>query len=371
MTPRSHDRRKAFSVTQVPSGDNPQGYLYVVLQGEQYESAEQLVQESYVLRLSAWAVIGSLGFGLFAGLLLFHLLTRRLQRLATIMETFQRSDFTHHQPYAAKSRLAGDEIESLGEAFDGMAERIISQLNELKDQDRLRRELVAQVSHDLRTPLAALHGYLETMIMKDTALNSGQKKEYLAIALRQSNRLTQMVEELFELAHLEARDAQPQYESCALGELLQDVTQKFQLHTEKNNLQLSMAPPPAMPLITTDIAMAERLLDNLISNAIDHTPNGGAITLGIILENNEITVSVSDTGPGIPAADLPHIFSPFYRGSAQAGNQGHAGLGLAIVKRIAELLQGKLKVVNNPEGGAIFTFSLPVALPDSHRPTIR
>ncbi|MEE9358012.1 HAMP domain-containing protein [Candidatus Vondammii sp. HM_W22] len=143
--PRSHDRRKAFSVTQVPSGDNPQGYLYLVLQGEQYESAEQLVQESYVLRLSAWAVIGSLGFGLFAGLLLFHLLTRRLQRLATIMETFQRSDFTHHQPYAAKSRLAGDEIESLGEAFDGMAERIISQLNELKDQDRLRRELVAQV----------------------------------------------------------------------------------------------------------------------------------------------------------------------------------------------------------------------------------
>ncbi len=209
------------------------------------------------------------------------------------------------------------------------------------------------------------------MIMKDTALNSGQKKEYLAIALRQSNRLTQMVEELFELAHLEARDAQPQYESCALGELLQDVTQKFQLHTEKNNLQLSMAPPPAMPLITTDIAMAERLLDNLISNAIDHTPNGEAITLGIILENNEITVSVSDTGPGIPAADLPHIFSPFYRGSAQAGNQRHAGLGLAIVKRIAELLQGKLKVVNNPEGGAIFTFSLPVALPDSHQPTIR
>ncbi len=359
--PRSHDRRKAFSVTPVPSGEAPEGYLYVVLQGEQYETAEQVIQESYVLRLSAWAVAGSLGFGLLAGLLLFHLLTRRLQRLSVVMSTFQDNGFTRHVPYAVGKKAEADELGRLGASFDRMAERMIAQFGEIKEQDRLRRELVAQVSHDLRTPLAALHGYLETLRIKSDQLDAAGQQEYLDIALRQSGRLTRMVEDLFELAHLEARDAQPKLEPCAIAELLQDVIQKFRLPAEEAKVQLEMAQPAYAPLVMADIAFTERILDNLLGNAIEHTRAGGSVTVTLTTDKAVTTISVADTGPGIPDDELTHLFDPFYRGKGQKAEQGHAGLGLAIAKRIVELQGGRLTVKNRSEGGADFTFTLPLS----------
>ena len=161
--PRSYERQKAFSVTPVPSAANPEGYLYVVLQGEEFDAVNNAIRESYFLHLSTWAVAGSLLFGLLAGLLIFHLLTRRLHRLTWLMDNFRMNDLSAYVPYGKDMEHGADEIDRLGATFDHMAERIIDQLNELKSQDTLRRELVAQVSHDLRTPLASLHGYLETL----------------------------------------------------------------------------------------------------------------------------------------------------------------------------------------------------------------
>ncbi|MEJ1382624.1 MAG: HAMP domain-containing sensor histidine kinase [Candidatus Sedimenticola sp. (ex Thyasira tokunagai)] len=360
--PRSHDRKKAFSVTPVPSGDAPEGYLYVVLQGEEFDSAEQIVLESYALRFSAWVVAVSLGIGLLIGLLLFHLLTRRLQRLSQVMDTFRHSEFTQHIPYSSQGSHSHDEVALLGTAFDSMAERITVQLSELKDQDQLRRELVAQISHDLRTPLAALHGYLETLRMKGLQLETSTQQEYLEIALRQSTQLTSMVEDLFELAHLEARDLQPKFEPCAIAELLQDVAQKFRLHAEKSQVQLRMSPPATAPLITADIALTERLLDNLISNAIEHTPVGGLVDLSLTTGECTVSVTVTDSGSGIDEDDLPRLFEPFYQGKNRGGTSGHAGLGLAIAKRIAELQDGELTVQNSVKSGASFCFTLPLCL---------
>jgi signal transduction histidine kinase len=356
--PRSHDRRKAFSVTPVPAGEMSAGYLYVVLRGEQYDSAEQVVQESYVFRFSAWALAGSLGFGLVAGLMLFHILTRRLQRLAGVMQGFQQSGFSEHSSFTTPSRVGSDEIDRLGATFDQMAQRIIAQWGELKRQDHLRRELVAQISHDLRTPLAVLHGYLETLQMKESDQASEEWKEFLAISLRQSERLKRMVEELFELAQLEARETRPSCEPVALPELVQDVVQKFLLQAESAAISLNMAPPPRLPLVSADVALTERVLDNLIANAIDHTPAGGHIDVRLQVEDESVQVLVADTGPGVPTADLPHIFEPFYR-SADAGRSGaHAGLGLAIARRISELQGGTLGVKNQAEGGACFILTL-------------
>ena len=356
--PRSHDRMKAFSVTPIPSNDTPEGYLYVVLQGEEFDSIEQMVKESYVLRFSTWLVAGSLTVGLLIGLLLLHLLTRRLQRLSRVMESFEASEFTQHKVYS----LSGDErdeIARLGRAFDNMAGRIIQQLSELKDQDQLRRELVAQISHDLRTPLAALQGHLESLKLRGDQLEEEAREEYLETALRQSNRLTHMVEELFELAHLEARDMETSIEPCAIAELLQDVAQKFRLQMEKAGVALHFSPPVNMPLVYADIALTERLLDNLIGNAIDHTPSGGSVTLVLKEEGEQMVVSVCDSGHGISEEELPHLFDPFFRGAGKSGKK-HAGLGLAIAKRIAELQGGGLEAFNAPESGACFRFSLPL-----------
>lgn len=357
--PRSHERRKAFSVTPVPSGQTPEGYLYVVLRGEEFDSVEQVVQGSYVARLSAWAVVGSLGFGLAAGLLLFHLLTRRLQRLSAVMDGFDLSGFSVHRPYAVNDDRGHDEVDRLGITFDRMAERITSQLRRLKEQDALRRQLVAHVSHDLRTPLASLRGYLETLQMKEGELSPKERSEYLGVALRQSERLTQLVEQLFELARLEAKETRPRREPFAIAELLQDVVQKFRLKADQAGVRLEMHGPPAMLFVSADIALTERVLDNLIGNAIDHTPAGGEVSLALGAGVGQVRVTVSDTGPGIRTEDLPRIFEPFYRSNTSSGAGVHAGLGLAIARRIAELQDGQLTVENPPRGGSVFTFTLP------------
>ncbi|MBT3064346.1 MAG: HAMP domain-containing sensor histidine kinase [Candidatus Thiodiazotropha sp.] len=363
--PRSHERRKAFSVTPVPAGDMPAGYLYVVLRGEEYDNAEQAVEESYVLRYSASAVAVSLGFGLLTGLLLFHWLTRRVQRLSQVMSTFQQSDFTHHEPFAkAKKEPGGDEVDRLGAAFDEMAARIIDQWGQLKEQDRLRRELVAQVSHDLRTPLAALHGYLETVNMKGEELNEERRDEYLAIALNQSERLKGMVEELFELAQLEARDTQPVCEPMPLAELVQDVFHKFQLRAHESGISLGWRVSGHQPYVNADFALTERVLDNLIVNALDHVEKDGTVSLMISEREREAVVSITDSGGGISEDDLPHIFEPFYK-KRQAGKDGnHAGLGLAIARRMVELQGGTITATNSESGGACFSFTLPLVQSD-------
>ncbi|MCU7937619.1 MAG: HAMP domain-containing histidine kinase [Candidatus Thiodiazotropha sp. (ex Dulcina madagascariensis)] len=361
--PRSHQRRKAFSVTPVPAGDMPAGYLYVVLRGEEYDHAEQAVQESYAIRYSAGAVAVSLGFGLLTGLLLFHWLTRRLQRLSSVMATFQESDFARHEPFAETPEPKGDEVDRLGAAFDEMAQRIIDQWGQLKEQDRLRRELVAQVSHDLRTPLAALHGYLETLNMKGDDLDQDRREAYLGIALNQSGRLKRMVEDLFDLAQLEARETRPVCETLPLAELLQDVMQKFQLRAQEAGVKLDWQIPESPCFVEADFALTERVLDNLIGNALDHVDEGGMVRLEILQQQGEALVKVTDSGKGIDNDQLPHIFEPFYRHRKPDREGGHAGLGLAIARRMVELQGGYISAANSETGGACFRFTLPLASP--------
>jgi signal transduction histidine kinase len=152
--PRSHDTRKSFSVTPIPAAEGSEGYLYVVLRGQMYESFKRLYQDSLLLQLSGWVLAGSLLTGLLVGLLLFRVLTRRLRRLATLVDDFQRSDFATYAPYQGRG-VQADEIEQLGMHFDRMAERLQTLISALQKRDALRRELVNQVSHDLRTPLGA------------------------------------------------------------------------------------------------------------------------------------------------------------------------------------------------------------------------
>ncbi len=358
--PRSHDRRKAFSVTPVPSPENPEGYLYVVLRGEEYEVVEQLVRESYFLRLSGWSVAASLGFGLLAGLLLFRLLTRRLHRLSGLMEEFQQGGYQSHQLYAMTQQRGDDEVDRLGTTFDRMARRIQEQLDQLKNQDQLRRRLVAQVSHDLRTPLASLQGYLESLELKADDLSGEERREYLLIALRQSRRLSRQLDELFQLASLDARETQPHCEPFPVAELVQDVVQKYQLRAEEQGVAMRMAAPREMPFALADIALTERVLENLIENALVHTPSAGSIDL--LLENVEdrVRVSVKDSGCGVPEAELQQIFEAFYQSRGNRREGRHAGLGLSIAQRIIELQGGEISASSEPGSGLIVTFTLAV-----------
>ncbi|PLX32673.1 MAG: sensor histidine kinase [Hyphomicrobiales bacterium] len=359
--PRDHMRRKAFSVTPVPSKETPEGYLYVVLRGEQYTEAESVIRESFFLRISVWAVIASLAVGLLGGLIVFRLLTRRLHRLAGRMKDFENSGFTSLTAFSGTPGTRTDEIDQLGTTFEHMADRIRQQIDALTEKDAQRRQLVVQVSHDLRTPLASIMGYLETLQMKDTSLSELERAELITVALRQGRRLSRLVGELFELAGLDAREAAPVLEPCSVAELAHDVMQKYRVEAEKRSVALDIKVPVDLSFAAADAGMLERVFDNLLDNALVHTPEGGRIDIDLAQMGDTLEINISDSGHGIAPADLPHVFEPFFQGTKSSSNPDHAGLGLAIARRIMELHQGKISVSSIDGQGTRFILSLPLA----------
>ncbi len=355
--PRSHERKKIFSVTPVPSADNPEGYLYVVLHGEDYDNTEQFIKESILWKQSGWALGGSLLVGLLAGLLLFRKLTQRLNRLSNEMDNFRQSDFTHFTTNPAPQK-SHDEIDKLSNTYHQMAQRIVQQLDELKQQDSLRRELVANVSHDLRTPMAILHGYLETLDMKGDQLSKEERKQYLKQAIQNSEQLSVLIAELFELAKLEAQENIPDREEFNLAELAHDVVQKFQLKAQEKGIELKLEVAAKNLFACGDIGLIARVLENLLGNALKFTPSGGHVSVELKDTDNKTIIAIQDDGPGISAAELEKIFDRFYQSKENTNRATPGGLGLAIAKRIIDLHGGSIEVESLPGNGTSFTFSL-------------
>lgn len=358
--PRHPARHKVFSAAPVRHDGRLEGYVYVVLGGEAFDSVAAMVQGSYVIRLSLAVAAAGLLAAVVAGMLAFKALVARLRHLSAAVEGFQRTDFSQPVRLQGWRRgTQGDEIDHLGAAFEAMSERIIDQIRALQQSDASRREMVANVSHDLRTPLASLQGYLETLLIKDEALDAEERRQYLELAGRHATRLGRLVGELFELATLDARDAAVQVEAFPMAELVQDVVQKFRLEAEGKGVDLRSEIPGESPLVNGDIALIERVLENLIENAIRHTEAGGSIRVKLVPAEAGTVTLVSDTGCGIAASELPRVFDRFHRGDRT--DPDGAGLGLAIARRIVQLHGGDIRVRSAAGHGTTFAFQLPPA----------
>jgi len=224
----------------------------------------------------------------------------------------------------------------------------------------MRRELIANVSHDLRSPLASIRGYLETLLLKGDTLPPDKRHAYLQIAARQSEHLGTLISELFELAKLDYKGYQINPEPVQLGELAQDVLQKFQLAAEKKEIALQIEAHSNIGFVHADIGLIERALENLLENALKHTPPGGSVSLAVRRRDARVAVQVSDTGSGIPQDALSHIFERFYQvDRSKMLDAGGAGLGLAIVKRILDLHHSEIRVESAMAEGTMFSFALP------------
>ncbi len=360
--PRDPASKKVFSAAPIMLDGRAQGYLYIILGGEEFEAEARMLQGSYILKLSTWAVLGGLLFALLAALLLFNRMTRPLRQLTAAMESFRQSGFSEPPGFLDQApAISGNEIDRLTAIFRQMADRIALQIRELKDSDTHRREFLANVAHDLRTPLTSLQGYIETLLMKEGTLTPEEKRNYLSIAAKSSERLRKLVADLFELAKLDSPDVPVRFEPFSLPELIQDILQKFQLGAEQKKVLLRMNAPDGLPLAFGDVGLCERIFENLIDNALRYTPENGSITVSLAPEYDRIGASVSDTGSGIPPEEVPRLFDrPFRReGTRREGGAG-AGLGLAIVKRILDLHGSGIEASSVVNAGTTFTFSLPV-----------
>jgi len=356
--PRNPEGRKVFSAARIADHADLQGYLYIVLGGEQYDHVVQMIGDSYILDSALLVLLVALVAALTAGLVVFALQTRRLRVLGNVMRRYAGEDGDG----SLVIRYAGntsDEIDTLGQQFNAMADKITSQINELMRMDGVRREMVANISHDLRTPLTTMRGYLETLQLKHAELSIDEQQQYLQTALSHSQRLGSMVEELFELARLDSCESVVYSEPFSMCELVQDVTQKFQLRAREKSVQLNVSLDPEAPLVHGDIAMMQRVLENLLENGLRHTPTGGSIDIGVDVDSGSVVVRVTDTGCGIPAEDVPRIFERFYQQDKNRSTGNSAGLGLAIVKRILELHDSVINVSSELERGTTFSFRIP------------
>ncbi|WP_312431172.1 HAMP domain-containing sensor histidine kinase [Achromobacter sp.] len=360
--PRSLDAQKVFSAAPVRVDGREQGYVYVVLQGQAHDALAMDVSRTSVLRTTLWSIALVALLGLVAGLAAFALITRPLRSLTRAVRAFDGDDgqalAALEQP-ADQTARNGDEIAVLRRTFAQMGRRISDQWRELTRQDQQRRDLVANISHDLRTPLTSLHGYLETLRLKDESLDPAERRRYLDIALAQSRKVGRLAQELFELARLESGLVRLEPETFSLPELVQDVMQKFELAAEAREQHLTTDIAQALPPVRADLGLIERVLTNLLDNAIRHSPPGGQIALQLGLSRNRVQVQVSDSGEGIPQALRAGLFtraSALNRGPGEAG-----GLGLVIVQRILQLHQSEIRLVDGAGGGAVFQFELATA----------
>lgn len=357
--PRSLTEKKAFSVTYVPTESAAEAYLYIVLRGEEFDQVNQALQTNYFWRYSLWSVLISLTIGLLVGLFLFYHITRRLRTLSIAMKRFSKQGF--HESPDVQMPISGkqDEIAQLARSFDELAKHTMLQMHKLEEQDNLRRELVANVSHDLRTPLSAMLGYIETLSLKNDMLQESEKKSCLNIAYQHGQRLSRLIDDLFELAKLDARESSADSELFSFSEFIYDVILKFQNRAERECIILTLECPQQTLLVYADIALIERVLDNLIGNAFTHSKQGDTIRVKVVEHKEIVKITVSDTGCGIAETDLPKIFSRSYQVNNQHRKGQHAGLGLAIVKKILALHGQTIEVKSQLNKGTVFNFSLP------------
>lgn len=353
--PRNLEGEKIFSASEIKQDGVLTGYLYIVLASEQYQDIADMLERTVTLDSTLFILFIALLTALVAGVIIFSWQTKRLKYLSEVIQHYAEN--SEQQRYNFKSK-SFDEIDNLGQQFNIMADKIDMQVNDLKEMDNMRREMVANVSHDLRTPLTALRGYLETLILQKDEMSDEDRHKYIEIALSQSKHLSHLVEELFELARLDSCESVVYAEPFSMCELVQDVVQKYQIIAEQKLIKLSSKLNTKTPLTFGDLAMMQRVLENLIENGIRHTPKGGKVNITVDVDSGSVVVKIADTGCGIPEADVPRIFERFYQQDDTRTKSHNSGLGLAIVQRILELHKSVIEVESQVNRGTTFTFLL-------------
>lgn len=237
---------------------------------------------------------------------------------------------------------------------------VLHDITKQKKLEAIRKDFVANVSHELRTPLSIIKGYIETLVDGHRDMPLDDRDRFLHTIQRHTERLHSLLEDLLALSRLESVNPGLHRESTPLADLLGSLIEDFRGRSAAREHQISLAVDPAIGLVLLDPLKITQVCDNLLDNALKYTARGSRIEVNARLKDGETEVTVRDNGPGIPAADLPHIFERFYRvDKGRSREKGGTGLGLSIVKHIVQLHGGRVWVESEPGQGTAFYFTLP------------
>jgi signal transduction histidine kinase len=319
-------------------------------------TARLMFASEHDLRLATVLLIFAGGIAVALGSFFAHAFSRRIARLENAARKIQQGDLS------IRVDLGGtDEIAALGRAFNQMAGRLESAQQKQVELDALRRDLVAWAGHDLRTPLASIQVLVEALV--DGLVDDPEAtRKYLLQAKKQVDSLSLLVNDLFQVSQLDAGGLPLKFETASLSDLISDTLESFSGLAKQGGVHLSGSASADIDPLDFDVQYMGRVLNNLVSNALRHTPPGGSVTVRAERAPGVVTVSVHDTGEGIAPEDLRFVFERFYRGEkSRRRASGGAGLGLAIARGIVEAHGGRISVKSFPGGGTEFAFTLPNA----------
>lgn len=347
---------KAVFAAAVIAGPGQERFLYVVFGRAEDPHFRFAAGRSHWPREAAPLIVANVLGILLALLAAVTGVIVPLRRLGVIMAEFDASKFHSASRYrAARKGVAHREIDRLGDIFDAMADRISLQMDSLRRSAEARRELYAGISHDLETPLTALYGFVETLIVKEAALSPDERRRYLGIVRRQAEQLRELIGQIGDLARLEMPQLAMARQPVAVGALLRDIVEDLGPLLQDKQLRVQLRVEGDDAPVFGDGQLLRRAFANIVVNAIQAAPPSS--TIGILVEGDaeSISASVTDEGPGLGAEDLHRVFEPHYRGLRGAGpGSPGMGLGMAIAHRVFELHEATLSAENTAGGGAQF-----------------
>ncbi len=358
--PDEPGRLARFAVSPIAEDGRIAGYLYLVL-GDGQAAAAEAAGLGYAKRTATLVGAGALGSGLILSVVILAIITLPLKRLTGLIESLRSRGFEASSGPQGLPRWGerNDEIGRLSRAFTDLYDRLKAQHDQLRALDAARREWIAAVSHDLRTPLTSLIGHLETLLLHAERVAPSERRSYLAVALENARQLNRLSTALLDLARLEDERFVLTNELIAPGELLDDIARRFRKDARDQGIVIEAQYPERLPLVEGDSALLERAIGNLVDNAIRFSPAKATIAINASATDGRVVISIADEGPGVDPQDLPRLFDRFFQAKAHREGRGHCGLGLAIVKRVCELHGGHVVAANRDGHGAIFELILP------------
>lgn len=317
-------------------------------------TARSMLINQHDLDLTSMLLLFGIGIGIAFGAFASASLTQRIMHLRQAARLIAAGDLSTR--VAVKGH---DELAELATAFNSMTVQLEASAQKQRELDNMRRDLIAWASHDLRTPLTSIRVVVEALA-DGVVDNADMRQRYLASLQADVRNMSRMIDDLFEMAQIDAGGLKLELIPCSLHDVISDVLMRMRALAKARHVTLDGHVDPALPLVNIDPPKFERVLVNLIDNAIRHTPDGGRVEVLADRAGENSRLWISDTGDGIDPRDLPFVFDRFYRGDASRSRAtGGAGLGLAIAKGIIEAHHGRINVRSELTHGTTFEVLLP------------
>lgn len=355
--PKDPAQPKIFSAAEVYGKAKKLGYIYVVLGSKSSENIISTLLDSHIGSLAIQAFAAIIILSLIISIFYLTRIRKSFNRMIDVLQRFEGGDYT------ARFQISDrDDLAPVTNAFNKMADLLSSTITSLTRSEKERKDFIAIISHDLRTPLSIARGYAETVLMERDGkrISDEQRQEYIQLILQKIHQVETMVKQLFELSRIEAPEFKPHKEPFVLSEIVQEIINTFQLTAAEKGISLRCTQCQYHVWVHADIGMMERVVQNLINNAIKNTPAGGTIQISIILDNQNLVFSIANTGNPLPEDLLQWINN--FKANAGSVNKRPAklGLGLLIVQKILLLHNASLEAYTHEGSRNIFIFPIPV-----------